>query len=224
MQFDLPTFEAATQLHWLNASTRVLIINTVLGIFAIPPALAFTAAVNTPPSRQPDGSFIWIYTWVNQDQEVQIRLRGAREEDHVLWELRVTSEQAAPPLDEALWYWGEADLDNTGGFWIFNELIDPELPEASPVDWTVNALDDRQLAIEIIREGHELEGDRVSYTLDATTLSLVLFDASDELQGDITWDTVTGEGSIEFPNYNGSVRGCWDQFREDIPCPDGVSP
>jgi hypothetical protein len=211
----------ATKMNWTNAALRVLIINTTMGVILTPPYLAFSAAIHTIPSLQPDGSFLWIYTWVeSENHEVQIRLRGKVEEDHVRWELRLTDPQATPPLDQALWFWGESAFDNQSGFWVFQDIEDADLPEIMRLDWEVVAEDDRYLAIQNIRQGVEGYGDTLTYRIDGTTASITFYDASEDVTADITWDTVTGAGSLQVPDYNNGERACWDENHDDVECPE----
>ena len=49
------------------------------------------------------------------------------------------------------------------------------------------------------------------------------YDASENLNADITWDEVTGAGSIQVPDYNDGERACWDEDQDDIECPDTTS-
>ena len=217
-------FGAATRFNWTNAVVRVLFIQGAVVAALTPPTLAFAAAIHTIPTLQPDGAFLWIYTWDDgEGHDFQIRLRGKVETDHVHWELRVTNLHADPPLDQALWFRGDSSLENDSGFWVFQDLDDPDLPEFARIDWDASAPDDRELSIENIRAGDDGEGDTLTYKLRGTMASIHFYDASADLESDITWDTVTMAGSLKVPDYNNGERACWDENQEDTVCPDETS-
>jgi hypothetical protein len=234
MQFDFSFFESgdplagksgaesspeASHLNWINAVVRVAYINLVVADIFAPPVAAFQAAIHTFPVHQSDGSFLWTYTWVDGQHEVVIKLRGRLDGDHVDWALRVTDEQATPPLDDFLWFYGESSLVSESGFWIFNDREGTEPVEVAQIDWSVEPNDDRQLSFENIREGDEEYGDTLTYSVDATIISVDFYDASENLRADITWDELTGAGSLLVPEYNNGERACWDENQEDTICP-----
>lgn len=214
--------EQLTKFNWTIAAITALWVDVHVAAILTPPFLAFGAAIHTIPSYQEDGSYLWIYTWVDPsgNEEVEIRLRGRVEGDHVRWELRVTNENADPPLDRTLWFWGESKLDENAGFWVFNDLGQPDFPEVARIHWYVAAEDDQELAIEVTGEGHEDEGDNLTYKIDGSDASMVLEDVSEEATVEIRWDTVTGTGSFLSPGYNGGNRACWDENQEDTVCPE----
>lgn len=216
--------EPMTKFNWFNAVVRLVAIHTFVKTALTPPALAFALAVHTPPSLQEDGFFMWIYTWTDgRGHEVQIHLRGGVEGDHVLWELFLSDNEHEPPLDQALWFWGQANFAGTEGFWIFHDLDAEMFPEFARIEWSVVAEDDRRLVITNIGQDHEDFGDSLTYQITGTTASVVYFNASEEMTADITWDTETEAGSLRVPDYNGGQRACWDTDQNDVECPGPAS-
>ena len=85
-----------------------------------PPVSAFAVALHTVPSPQDDGSYLWIYTWVNGDEEAQIRLRGRQvDASRVEWEMRVSSTYYG--FENELWFEGETWSDANEGVWRFHD-------------------------------------------------------------------------------------------------------
>ncbi|MBD3336533.1 MAG: hypothetical protein GF355_13555 [Candidatus Eisenbacteria bacterium] len=212
--------EFQTRWNFLNAAVRVAVLNLVTTAIVAPPAAAFEAAIHSQPSYIGDATFVWIYTWVNgQGREVEIRLRGVLLDQAVDWELRVSDNQADPPLEQVVWFTGLSDFGNDEGFWILNDIVDGEPVEAARIDWQVDAEDDRRLSFENIYAGHEDLGDTLSYSQEGTVITIEFFDASEDIVADITWDEVTGAGSLQVPDYNDGERACWDEDQYDIECP-----
>jgi len=211
--------------NWLNAVVRVAYINLAVAQAFTPPTLAFAAAINTDPVFEEPDTFLWTYTWTEEPgHEIVIHLRGRVEAPNVVWELRVTDDQATPPLDEFLWFHGESSLIDETGYWIFNDIgAGGSEVEVARIDWNVEAEDQRELIFENIEVGHEEYGDRLTYLVEATIVSVRYHAESEDLDADITWDEITGAGSLCVPDYNDGERACWDEQQQDVECPDGAS-
>ena len=205
---------AGTKLNFLNAAVRVAFLNVAVVTVLTPPTLAFEAAVHTLPSRQDDGSYMWIYTWVDHGLDHQIRLRGMPENDHVDWELNVVLPGAEPEL----WFSGRSYVNRNEGYWVFRDFTLAGDPEVIRIDWEVNAVDDAFLDITNIYVGHDEEGDELAYRMDGVMRSVEFHDASAGDDWDITWDESDGSGSLRVPDYNDGERACWDADRDDVDC------
>ncbi len=205
--------------NWINAALRVALIDVAVNLALAPPRLAFLAALSEEPELQPDGSFLWVYTWTNQAEEAfEIRLRGRIEGDHVAWRLAVRSLDAGSEADPLVWFWGESNFANNSGFWIFHDLETREEVEAARIDWSIPAEDQRLAVFENIHEGHEGFGDTLSYSEEGAIVLVQFYDASEDLNAEITWDKVTRAGSLMVPGYNEGERACWDEYLDDLDC------
>ena len=82
LAFDFAFFQEpaapdrASRQNFFNAYIRAAVANAVTHLVLVPPVAAFSLALHTVPSPQEDGSYLWIYTWVNGAEERQVRLRG----------------------------------------------------------------------------------------------------------------------------------------------------
>lgn len=220
----LSTEETHAKFNWLNAAVRVAFINVAILTAFGPPTAAFTAAIHTQPVVEEDGTFLWTYTWNEAPgHDVVIHLRGRIEGVHVNWSLRVTDDQANPPLNEFLWFRGQSSFVEDAGYWVFNDVDDERQIEVARIDWDFVDEEDRELVFENIHRGHDDYGDQLTYAVDGSLISVQFYDASEELTADIRWDDVTGVGSLKVPDYNDGERACWDEDQEDIDCPDITS-
>lgn len=207
---------AGTKLNFLNAAVRAAFINVTVITVLTPPSLAFAAAIHTFPSHQDDGSYLWIYTWVEGDEEYQIRLYGKLDGDWVDWELFVS---LPSDTDPELWFSGRSHMDRDEGHWTFRDFTIEGDPEVLRIDWRVVSDEDATLDFTNIRDGHEEEGDELRYRTDGALHSIEYYDDSDTETWDIIWNENDGTGSLRFPDYNDSQRACWDSDQEDIDCP-----
>jgi hypothetical protein len=223
MQMDLsffgspgqaPTSDAeGLKLNFLNAAVRAAYIQVTVATIMAPPTLAFAAAIHTYPSYV-DGSYLWIYTWVDDGQDHQIRLRGTPMDNHVDWELYV----ALPGADPELWFSGQSRTDRDQGHWRFRDFTAEGDPEVLRVDWEVNSDVDAFLTFRNVYVGQEEEGDELRYRADGVMRSIEFADASTGEDWDIIWNEADGSGSLRVPDYNGGVRACWDSNQEDVEC------
>jgi hypothetical protein len=206
---------AATKLNFINAYLRVAVINVMTHLVLTPPVTAFAVALHTIPSHQPDGSWIWVYTFVDCDEEAQILLRGKRAGDMVTWQLRVTALNASPPLDNEVWFEGETRNDGDFGHWTF---YDPTLtgdPAVAGLDWGTGGEGDF-LALTCL-SGSDA-GNSLTYRHDAPDCGIEFLDAATGQMWYIRWNEAVGDGSLKVPDYNGGNPACWDEHQNDTDC------
>jgi hypothetical protein len=211
---ETPTSDAeGLKLNFINAAVRAAYINVTVATIMTPPTLAFAAAIHTYPSYE-DGTYIWIYTWVDQGQDHQIRLLGTPMGNYVDWKLYVT----LPGADPELWFSGQSRTDRDQGYWLFRDFTEAGDPEVLRVDWEVNSDIDAFLTFRNVHVGHEEEGDELRYRADGAMRSIEFADASTGEDWDIIWNEADGSGSLRVPDYNDGVRACWDTNQFDVEC------
>jgi hypothetical protein len=213
--------------NFRNASVRVLLIDTAVVAVLAAPVTVFKAAKTTIPVSQGGGSWLWSFTTTVFGNTYEANLTGTISGLNVLWSMRVSSSSPNLPLDDFEWYTGETNLSNTSGFWRFFDFRAPdEKNEIGTIEWTTNpsVIDfqpDHKSEIEFSNTDPESPNfeDRLNYSVEGTTASISFYDASEDINADITWDLVTIAGSLKVPNYNNGERACWDENKQDIVCP-----
>ncbi len=205
---------AADQQNYLNAIIRVAVIQVVTQFVLAPPIAAFALAVHTIPSPQPDGSWLWVYTWVNGSEEVQVRLRGMEAGGGVDWEMRFTALHENPPAMNELWFEGSTRDDGDNGTWTFYDYAIEGKPAVGQIEWD-NWQDGSEL---IYTDLYENPDDELAYRIDGDDYAIEFTDASEGTDWFIRWDDATGAGSLQVPDYNDGEEACWDENQEDIEC------
>lgn len=213
------TEEALAKFNWLNAVVRVAYVNLAVVQNLTPPSLAFSAAVHTWPVLEEENTWLWTYVWVGPENvPFTIHLRGHLQETHVEWSLRVTAPTAVPPLDDFLWFSGEASIESNSGYWVLNDFEDGASAPCARIGWDYPTLLNRTLAFENIEVGNPDIGDKLAYRVDGVMISVKFHDASTGVDSDVTWNAQTGAGSLQVPDYNQGQRACWDERQEDVLC------
>jgi len=197
--------------NFLNAYLRVALLNVVARIVMTPPVAAFSLALHTPPSLQDDGSWIWVYTFVDGDEEAQIRLRGLPLNNGVAWELRVS----VGGLDNVVWFTGTTMDDGETGTWTFRDLEDPDFPVSGEVAWGDNAAG-RFLRFTCL--GGADAGDTLEFQEAYPRYVITHVDADQDLTSLIEWFE-DGHGSLQVPDYNEGARACWGTDLRNVICP-----
>jgi hypothetical protein len=224
LNLDLGFFEAlnspqlsasGTHLNFLNAAVRAAYINVAVVTVLTPPYQAFALALHADPVAQGDGSYLWVFTWRDQGQDHQIRLRGLPNGGVVEWELYV----AFAGQDAELWFRGQSHLDRDEGFWVFQDFTRDGDPEVLRIDWDLTQENHASLVFLNIDDGDEEEGDRLSYLGTGANKSIEFFDASLQMTWDIEWNEVNHAGSLQVPDYRNGERACWDTSLLDVDCP-----
>jgi hypothetical protein len=210
------TAQAASKSNFINAYVRVVVVNALTRLVLTPPVAAFAVALHTIPSLQPDGSWLWVYTYVNGAEEAQIRLRGQVVADRVDWELRVSSNAHEPPFENVLWFEGSTRRNGDEGHWIFH---DPEIagnPAVGELTWGDDASGE-YLTLACVH-GTDA-GDSLTYRHAAPDCAIIFRDGATSQDWDIRWNEQDGTGSLMVPDYNGGQRACWDERQDDVVCP-----
>jgi len=201
--------------NFLNAYVRVALLEVVARIVMTPPVAAFSLALHTPPSLQDDGSWIWVYTHVDGDEQVQIRLRRLPLENGVEWELRVSVDGHQPELDNVIWFTGTTMDEGETGAWTFRDLDDPAFPISGEIAWGDNAAG-RFLRFTCL--GGDDMGDRLEFQ-DADPMYTITFvDVDLDETSHIEW-FADGHGSLTVPEYNDGEQACWDTDLQNMVCP-----
>lgn len=207
---------AAGKDHFFNAYVRVVVVHTIVDLMLTPPIAAFALALNTPPSPQDDGSWIWVYTYVNGSEEAQIRLRGKFVGgERVAWELRVTNQHEVPALDNVVWFEGETDDEGEAGFFLFHDVFEDANPVSGRLDWGADSQGDFLRLTDL----DDNPNDTLEYREVGTRKSLTFSDASSPGLGwFVKWEESDGTGSLQAPDYNGGLEACWDEHQNDTVC------
>jgi hypothetical protein len=176
---------------------------------------AFALALHTVPSPQDDGSWLWVYTWVDGAEEAQIRLRGRAEaEGRVSWELRASN--SVDGYANELWFEGETWSEGDEGVWRFHDFERPGKPVVASLAWG------RDEAGDFLRLQDELDnvGDSLEYREDGVLHSFTWTDAgAPEKDWFVRWNESDGSGSLRAPDYNDGQEACWDDRQNDVECP-----
>lgn len=203
--------------NFTNAAARVLFLDVAVILALTPPATFFKSASNAMPIDQGDGSWLWSSDLIFLGKEYQANLTGITKIFGASWSMKVTSDQYKVPLDNFEWYKGENTMANTSGNWQF---FDPDVPEEAKqiatIEWTVESVDKGKIFYTNTDDRSPNFDDKLTYSVDGTTASIMFHDASENIISEITWDLVTTAGSIKVPNYNNGERAYWDENKQDV--------
>lgn len=201
--------------NFTNAYLRAVIVGAMTDLVLTPPVAAFALALHTTPNHQPDGSWIWIYTFVNGAEEAQVRLRGELMGDEVAWQMRVTAHDAHHDLNQALWFDGTTRNDGADGQWTFYDLDQPAAPAAAELEWH-HATSAHELTLRALL-GDDA-GDALTFSVQGPESRIDYTDASTSAAWYLRWNAIDGTGSLRVPEYNGGLEACWDAQQYDVDC------
>lgn len=212
----------AVGLHFVAARLTVGAINLAVLTHMSVPVLTFAAALSQPPVLQDDAKWHWIYSVSNDaGQQFQADLAGWIDESAKVsrWEMRITTSGFGAPLNNFLWYAGQAALNNGSGQWdIYDSAQPSNSVEAAHIDWDRPSADKATLKFTVVKPQVPENGDVLTYQVDGTGRAVTFFDQSANATLDISWDAVTNAGYIIAPNYNNGQKSCWDSQLNDTTC------
>ena len=220
MQIDLSFFDqgktcdkAFARENFFNAYLRAVIVTGMTELVMAPPVAAFSLAVHTIPSYQPDGSWLWVYTYVNGAEEAQIRLRGVVGEGQVDWALRVSV--PAEGIEDELWFDGITREQGDVGQWTFYDFNLAGQPAVAELDWS-HGVDEDLLQLTALYG--EDAGDRLAFSVSGDEHRIDFTEGDSFDTWFIRWLASDGSGSLMVPDYNGGEEACWDADQYDVDC------
>jgi hypothetical protein len=209
-------------LNFIAARLTVGAINLAVLAHTSVPVLTFAAALSQPPALTDDGKWHWIYSVSNNTgQKFQADLAGWIDESARVsrWEMRITTSGIGAPLNDFLWYTGQASLNNDSGQW---DIYDSTQPDNSVkvvhIDWDHPSATKATLKFTVVKPQVPENGDVLTYKADGSGRMVTFFDQSANTTLDISWDAVTNAGYIIAPNYNNGQKSCWDSQLNDTTC------
>ncbi|MBU1676572.1 hypothetical protein KKA85_12430, partial [bacterium] len=212
LQIDLSFFDqgrdldkAAARWNFFNAYLRAVVVTAMTEVVLAPPVAAFSLAVHTVPSYQPDGSWLWVYTFVNGAQEAQIRLRGIIGDDHVDWEMRVTALDEG--IENALWFDGATRDQGDTGDWTFYDVAQAGDPAVAELHWAHRPASNTIRVVALLGDD---AGNALTFS-EADGENRIDFDENTGDAWFIRWVEADGTGSLRVSDYNGGQEACWDE-------------
>ncbi len=208
------TMERASKQNFFNAYLRATVAGAIGHLLVTPPVSAFAVALHTVPSPQDDGSYLWIYTWVNGDEEAQIRLRGRQvDASRVEWEMRVSSTYYG--FENELWFEGETWSDANEGVWRFHDA-ERGGAHVARLEWGADAEGNFLRLVDTL----DHPDDSLEYRGEGPHKSVTWTDADTPSESwYVRWNEVNGTGSLQAPDYNDGLPACWDDRQDDTECP-----
>ena len=224
MSLDLGFFEinnspalkaaAGSNLNFLNAYVRAAYINVAIVTAITPPYVVLSLALHTVPTKVDDNSYLWVYTWQENQQDHEIRLLGTVNENVVDWELSIV----LPEQEPELWFYGQSHTDRDEGFWVFRDFTRDVNLEVLRIDWDLTQENHASLVFLNVDGGSEDMGDQLSYLATGANKSIEFLDLSNDMTWDIQWNESNRAGSLRVPDYNDGDRACWDTNLLDAAC------
>ncbi len=207
---------AGDRTNFINAIVRALFVQLLMYDALEEPIGAFALAVHSVPQEQNDGSYLWTYIFVEDNVEYSIFLYGTPQVGSVLWRLEVSTDDGA--LNHFVWFDGEFQEDDTGGYWQFYEPVTASTGDPVVRIDVSNTGGVEQLRVTVNSLTSEDSGDILTFTETDDEGSITFLDASTLTTDEIRW-YVDGTGYIDVSDYNNGERGCWDDKQKDTICP-----
>lgn len=210
-----------THENWGWAATNVLVWNTVLFVNLAVPVAAFKASFQHEPVQQPDGSWLWSYSFPVGSTTFSAELYGALTSEGTQWDMYISKSNG---FNKFLWYTGGADLAYSQGSWtIFNH---PDEPVAFlSIEWHRNLQDSTaDIKYTHLASGEQQAGSYIYYGLTNNFPYNAFYDIFHQANNNhvnIEWNHQTKEGRIKDPqHFQNSLWHCWNETLDDCECPN----
>jgi len=219
---NLGTVQTNAGLNFVAARLTVGAINLAVFAHMSVPVVTFAAAISQQPALKDDGKWHWVYSVTdNAGRRFQADLAGWIDESARVsrWEMRISTTGLGAPLNNFLWYTGQAALKNDSGKW---DIYDSAQPNNSVkvvhIDWDHPSATNATLKFTVVKPQVPENGDMLTYKAENSSRSVTYFDQSANNTLQIFWDEVTHAGYLIAPNYNNGQKSCWDSQLNDMTC------
>jgi len=222
---DIPSGEDSyritlSQDNWGWAAFHVGVWNIVITVGLAVPVASFVESFSHEPEQQPNGSWVWSYSFTVMEDEYTAELHGDIDNDGTDWEMYISK---AGVYQDFLWYYGDADLFLTEGTWTLNK--DPEDPiPFIGIQWHRNVQDSTAdiKYSNIVPDGPE-NGSYIHYGITNEIPYDAFYDIYNKGYENLTnieWNRTTKDGQVKDAHHFGDEDWhCWDGSHEDIECP-----
>jgi len=219
LEFDFSFFNSADQLdkshgeydNFINAYLRTVILDVTARLVLAAPIEAFSNAIHTVPTAQPDGSWRWTYDWQIAAERVGIVLVGTPADEVVNWELSLVPSGSTV---EYLWFSGTTNDNGEEGHLVFLDLGQDDFPVSAEIAWGNN---DNGHFLEFTSREPDSNGDRLAFYDNDPEFRIEFTLGTGEDSSFIQWHA-DGDGSLKVPDYNDGVQSCWDTYQQDVDC------
>ena len=209
---DLPAKAAGDHDHFVNAYLRAVVLDAMGRLVLAAPVSAFSAALNTTPVPDEDGSWVWSYDWTDGQEVVTIVLRGLPDGEQVAWSLGLRPSGTDQVFE---WFHGTTMDDGQTGHWSFRDLDDPEFPVVGEISWGL--LGDGHF-LQFLSLEEDSHGDTLRFEDRDPEYAILFTEGLNNQISHIRWNA-DGSGSLRVPDYNGGLQACWDTYQRNTVCP-----
>lgn len=222
MTIDLSDFnnnnaKAKAESNFNAALFRAGIAKLIVDANLIIPKVLVTAAQNNSPETVAEGEYQWRYSAENGDDDFSVLLTAEVDsEDEVEWNFYVTTSATDPPLNNFLFFSGEAEYDGTEGNWTYFDAQEDEA--VSEIEWDIDNDGSIELEFSVLSDRNGNEGAEIDYEFDGTIKTITYVEGGSGDETTIEFNTETKTGFILSANYNNGVKSCWDENFDNTPC------
>lgn len=204
--------------HFLNASSRALLLNSALSANLFLPATLLTAAETVEPVLNEDEEWEWNFSVSGNSQTFSVSLVGDQQSSgETIWSVFVSNSLLA--IDNELLLEGVSSMVNNSGTWTVNQLagfgtVQPLLQ----LNWEFDSITSYSSELEFFQILEIIPIQSIRMERDNEGKRTISRDTNDAIRSDISWNTDTKEGSIISPEYNDGERACWNSMLLNTEC------
>jgi len=204
--------------HFLNASTRALLLNGTIKANLFLPALILTAAEAVEPILNEDGNWEWNYSVTGNSETFSITLIGENQNDgQTVWNVFISN--SLVNLDNDLILEGVSSADNGLGTWTVYQLAGFGISQPFiQLNWDFDSITKFRVELEFLQELDLSPVQSIRSQRDGAEKQTISRGADDDLRADISWNIDSKAGSLVSPDYNDGDRACWDSTFRNTEC------
>lgn len=208
--------------NYQRAVAHVVIWNIIITVHLAVPVATFVHSFDYTPQYQDDEeSWLWTYDVIVGNNTYTAELYGKVYDTYVRWDMYV-SKSGVGSFSDFHWYYGESNINNTGGEWTLYKSPTEPHPFVG-IDWNRNVEEGIYdiTYMNIVPDGPE-NGGYISHGYTNDELHNAFYDiyikGEDNLV-EINWHRTSMKGNIKDPAFFGDDEFyCWDELLLNTEC------
>ena len=217
--FEQPASKSNPGQHLTAALLRYVPVSLTLGVqyLLIPKIVTEGATMAEPVSV--DGAWVWTMEKETAQGPFAVELTGRPDDGSIDWTMVISANNPyTGNIEDFVLYRGRTSDDGKEGSWELYYPIDGESANVLDAEFLIESPVEKQITFTVPPSAPQYAGYEVRYARDDNDRIFYWYQLDTGAEHTLTWNPVTGLGSIQSTNYKDGERYCWDAGGSDVEC------
>lgn len=222
--FEVDAFEQSASKssageHLTAALLRYVPVSVTLGVqYLLIPKIVTEIAASAEPLSV-DGAWVWTMEQETAQGSFAVEMTGRRDGGSIEWTMVISANNPyTGHLVDFVLYRGRTSEDGSEGSWELYYPIDGESVNVLDAEFLIESPVEKQITFTVPVSAPQYSGYEVRYSRNDNDRVFYWYQPDTGEEHTLTWNPVTGLGSIQSTSYKDGERYCWDASGSDVEC------